>query len=357
MSSHRLSQLLQDYLHPFFSLASPTDTPKNPDSFPDSQYYHTDPKDLCLVITIIAVFAVLRDVLRLGLFEPFARWKLSRDLKSRRKAQAGNLNGSANGNGHSHSKGAFTKAERRKMHHSVFRFAEQGWSVVYYPLQWGYGLYVHANLPTKLLDPVDVWIDYPHVVLPGPVKIYYLTQLAFYLHQILILNAEARRKDHVQMMTHHIITVFLLWGSYYYNVTRIGCLVTVLMDTCDIFLPLAKMLRYLNLPKIFPDLTFGVFMVSWFITRHVLFVIAIKSTIFDLPRNIPYIWDPERGLYLTKGSHTMFILCMLALEIIQMIWFALIIRIAWRVIMAGESASDDRSDEEGENDVIDDKDD
>ncbi|KIK65318.1 hypothetical protein GYMLUDRAFT_38766 [Collybiopsis luxurians FD-317 M1] len=357
MSSFHISRSLPQYLLPFFTLSSPTGPPKSPDSFPDSQYYKTDPKDLCLVITIIAVFAILRDALRLGVFEPFARWKLSRDLESKREKQARKLNGSANGNGHLHSKGAFTRAERRKMHHSVLRFAEQGWSVVYYPLQWGFGVYVHRNLPTKLLDPVDVWIDYPHTVLAGPVKIYYLTQLAFYLHQILILNAEARRKDHVQMMTHHIITVFLLWASYYYNFTRIGCLITLLMDMCDIFLPLAKMLRYLNLPQIFPDVTFGVFMVSWFVTRHIYFVIAIKSVIFDLPRFVPFDWDPEHGYYLTKGSHAMFILCMLALEIIQMIWFAMILRIAWRVIMAGESASDDRSDEEGENDPIDDKED
>lgn len=88
-----------------------------------------------------------------------------------------------------------------------------------------------------MLDPVDAWIGYPHVALAAPVKIYYLTQLAFYLHQMLILNAEARRKDHVQMMTHHVITVFLMWASYYYNLTRIGCLIMLLMDLCDIFLP------------------------------------------------------------------------------------------------------------------------
>ncbi|KAJ4466545.1 TLC domain-containing protein [Lentinula aciculospora] len=345
-----ISQRLSEYLLPFFSLSSPTSAPTNSDSFPNSQHYKTDPKDLCLVITIIAVYAVLRDALRLGVFEPFARWKLTRDLLFERKQHAGKSNGNArvssNGNGHSNPVVVFTKAERRKVHRSVLRFAEQGWSVVYYTLQWGFGLYIYKNLPTKVLDPVDAWIGYPHIALAAPVKIYYLSQLAFYLHQMLILNAEARRKDHVQMMTHHVITVFLMWASYYYNLTRIGCLIMLLMDLCDIFLPLAKMLRYLNLPQIYPDFTFGTFMVTWFVTRHVLFPIAIQSTIFDMARLLPFDWDPERGHYHTRGSHAMFCICLLALEVIQMIWFAMIVRVAWRVA-TGKGATDVRSDEEG----------
>lgn len=59
------------------------------------------------------------------------------------------------------------------------------------------------------------------------------------MHQVLILNAEARRKDHWQMMTHHAITVPLMVISYFYNFTRVGCLIMVLMDTCDIFLPVS----------------------------------------------------------------------------------------------------------------------
>lgn len=99
---------------------------------------------------------------------------------------------------------------------------------------------MHRNVPTSVLNPVDVWVNYPHIPLAGPLKFYYLTQSAFYLHQILILNAEARRKDHWQMMTHHVITVVLMLGSYSYNYTRVGCLVMMLMDLCDIFLPVRE---------------------------------------------------------------------------------------------------------------------
>lgn len=97
--------------------------------------------------------------------------------------------------------------------------------------------YVHLNLPTQIFNPTDLWQNYPHIPLAAPLKLYYLTQTAFYIHQVLILNAEARRKDHIQMMTHHVITIFLITTSYFSNFTRVGCLIMVLMDWCDIFLP------------------------------------------------------------------------------------------------------------------------
>lgn len=113
-----------------------------------------------------------------------------------------------------------------------------------------YGLsivqYIHYNLPTAPFRPTKLWLGYPHIPLAGPLKIYYLTQTSFYLHQILILNAEARRKDHVQMMTHHVITIALMVTSYFHNWTRVGCLIMVLMDWCDIFLPVSEMLYILR---------------------------------------------------------------------------------------------------------------
>lgn len=104
--------------------------------------------------------------------------------------------------------------------------------------------YIHRNLPSWPFKTDMLWIGYPHFPLSGPLKFFYLVQTSFYLHQILILNAEARRKDHYQMMAHHIITSTLLVLSYHYNFTRIGCLILVLMDWCDIWFSVSKRIGY-----------------------------------------------------------------------------------------------------------------
>lgn len=147
MNTAQAPAWLPTQLIPFFTLSYPTAPPAHPDSFPDSNYYATGLLDGCFIITVIAIFAVLRDATRLLVMEPFARWKLARDLRlaKRKLVQA---NGKANGNGHAngHANGyaagleRVTPAERRKMQHSVIRFAEQGWSVVYYTVQMFFGM-------------------------------------------------------------------------------------------------------------------------------------------------------------------------------------------------------------------------
>jgi len=282
--------------------------------------------------------------------EPFARWKLTRDLGLSRKTtgygkSSEPMNGNANSNGYTtYANRSTTQKEDRKMHRKVIRFAEQGWSVIYYTLTWCYGLYIHINLPTRLSDPTDLWLNYPHTPLPGPVKFYYLVQAAFYLHQLLILNAEARRKDHIQMMTHHIITIVLIGASYFTNFTRVGCVILVLMDWCDIWLPFAKMLLYIDLSTLC-DIVFTWFLVSWLVTRHVLYVfVVIRSTWMDSARLIPFDWAPERNHYLTNTAWYIFFSMLCALEILQIVWFWTICRVAWRVIR-GKNAADERSDE------------
>ncbi|KAI0751568.1 longevity assurance proteins LAG1/LAC1 [Daedaleopsis nitida] len=356
MNTEAAPAWLPTQLIPFFTLSYPTATPAAPDSFPNSQYYGTGLLDGCMIVTAIAVMAILRDATRLFVMEPFARWKLARDLrhkKQRRLVQAngngkanGVANGKSNGNGHAliYDPAYISPAEKKKMQRSVIRFAEQGWSVVYYTAQFSFGLYVHVLLPTDLLNPIDVWTDYPHIPLAAPVKFYYLLQTAFYMHQVLIINAEARRKDHWQMMTHHVITVALMVGSYFYNYTRVGCLIMVLMDLCDIFLPLAKMLRYLGMSTLC-DLTFVVFLLSWLITRHVFFILVIKTT-WEATYIIPHIWDPSRSDYMTKEIFLGFFAMLVSLQVIQLVWFWMICRVAYRVV-TGKGAEDSRSDDEG----------
>lgn len=153
MTTLEAPEWLPSFTIPFLTLSYPTEPPAAPDSFPNSKYYSTGLLDVCIVITIIAVFAVLRDVARLYVLEPFARWKLTRDLRlqhaktnglSNGKANGSlhpKANGVANGNGHAVTKElSITKAEARRMHRSVLRFAEQGWSFIYYTAQTVYGL-------------------------------------------------------------------------------------------------------------------------------------------------------------------------------------------------------------------------
>lgn len=70
-------------------------------------------------------------------------------------------------------------------------------------------------------------------------KWYLLVQLSFWVQQILVINIEERRKDHYQMLTHHIITSSLLGSAYIYGFYNVSNVVLCLMDIVDLLLPVS----------------------------------------------------------------------------------------------------------------------
>ena len=93
MNDTQASEWLPSFLVPFITLSYPTERPAEPDSFHDYSYYKGGILDLCFIVTCIAVMAILRDALRLGVCEPFARWYLTRRLRKSKARQNAHANG------------------------------------------------------------------------------------------------------------------------------------------------------------------------------------------------------------------------------------------------------------------------
>lgn len=73
----------------------------------------------------------------------------------------------------------------------------------------------------------------------GMFKWYYLAQFSFWVQQILAIHMEARRKDHAQMLTHHVITCTLIFVTYVYRYYRVANVVLCLMDVVDLLMPVS----------------------------------------------------------------------------------------------------------------------
>ncbi|KAG8903739.1 sphingosine N-acyltransferase lag1 [Tulasnella sp. 403] len=358
----------------FFRLSYPIDATS--DFFPNSQHYAKGWADVLFVFTWAVLFALLREILMRGVFAPFIRRWLARTqtraANPRTRQQHSNANGKhddehANGNCHANGyRPSYEKSSGRVrsrngsastvtdsppsrhlsrqtrrfnkiLERKATRFAEQGWSVAYYIVYWSFGYYIHYHSPWYPFNLERLWIGWPHVALPREVKFYYLSQLAFWLNQIVILNVEERRKDHLQMMSHHIITTTLMMLSYCMDYTRVGCLILVLFDLCDILLPLAKMLKYMGLEPL-PDIIFTLFLVLWFLTRQGLYSFVVLSVVRDAPRLLPEVHPRVWVVYtILLGS----------LGVLVFVWFIMIARIAINVVR-GKPAEDTRSDDEGD---------
>lgn len=215
-------------------------------------------------------------------------------------------------------------------------------------------------------------------------------QFAFWVQQILVVNIEKRRKDYAQMFTHHIITCTLMFASYSYHQTKVGNLILCFMDGVDILLAvslpikkptassiitnghskLAKVLKYMQF-QLACDIAFGVFMVVWFMARHVLYLLVCYSVYRHIPEETTYgcFWgsasdlhgpidppdlfnhllqpfrDPEGLVCWNDRIKWMFLSTLLILQIILLIWFGMIVKVARKVLRGGE-ADDVRSDGE-----------
>ena len=130
------------------------------------------------------------------------------------------------------------------------------------------------------------------------------------------------------------------------------------------------MLKYLKY-RMACDITFGLFMIVWVALRHVVYLSICYSILRDVPQQIRFgcYWgsnanlkgpvdapagyayliepfrDPEGLLCQTSGVTVTFLTMLLSLQVIFIIWFWMILNVAWRVI-TGSGAEDSRSDNE-----------
>ncbi|KAJ2370896.1 Sphingosine N-acyltransferase lag1, partial [Coemansia sp. RSA 2611] len=195
----------------------------------------------------------------------------------------------------------------------------------------------------------NMYVNYPddHVVMPYGLKWFYLVQTAFWLSNVYTIHVEERRKDHNEMLAHHVVTITLVLCSYAFHFTRFGHVFMLVMDFPDIFLSAAKMFRYLGY-DLLPNALFGVFSVSWVVTKHWLclkMMISIwtqGTTSVPLEKRYP-VYPNSYASYPIVGC-LWFVLCLL--QVILLYWFYLILKVLQKVLIKGEDADDNRSDDE-----------
>ena len=135
------------------------------------------------------------------------------------------------------------------------------------------------------------------------------------------------------------------------------------------------MLKYLKFQKCC-DIAFGVFMLAWFVGRHLVYPGIIFSAQSDSPREIPFgcysptsvgneifkpmndttptefnlFFNPKETVCFSRSIQTGFVALLWILEGITLMWFYMIVRVAVKVLKGGE-AEDNRSEDEEEEEV------
>jgi uncharacterized membrane protein len=130
------------------------------------------------------------------------------------------------------------------------------------------------------------------------------------------------------------------------NYTRVGVTIMLLHDFADVFLESAKVFNYSSKAKghewakIVCDVLFGIFAITFFVTRLVLYpVFVIRSVLFEAPGFFGIDWL----------GYWLFASLLLVLQGLHIFWFYLIARMLVRLFTTGIE-KDERSDDEDEED-------
>jgi acyl-CoA-dependent ceramide synthase len=135
------------------------------------------------------------------------------------------------------------------------------------------------------------------------------------------------------------------------------------------------MLKYVGMHTLC-DIAFGVFILGWFFARHLCYLLVCWSIWADVPKVMPYgCFNSVTGEKLTGDGGTAilhnimqpfnrpdgvvcfnnririsFLSLLGALQVITIIWFGMILRVAYGVL-SGSGAEDVRSDDEGDEEI------
>jgi hypothetical protein len=166
------------------------------------------------------------------------------------------------------------------------------------------------------------------------IRAYFVSQMIFYMHALIVVFEEERRKDFYVMVGHHVITLFVVFLSYAWPILNGAFAVLMLHDATDILLYLAKLLHYSKQRDAVTTSVFVLFAAMFFTTRILLFpyVVIVHGTWLPLPLWVACaMYFPLFGLY-----------CM------HIYWFSLICKMIKRAVVKKDLQKDIRSDDEDE---------
>ncbi|ANZ73382.1 BA75_01178T0 [Komagataella pastoris] len=302
-------------------LLSNNHTPSNPlHKFVDLSYkiegtnppmYGKGWKDFCFVFYFMIFFSFYREFLMQALLKPLAnKLGITRESKVR-------------------------------------RFMEQSYSMCYYGISGPLGLYIMGGMPLWYFDTTEFYTTYPHKTHEYLFKYYYLGQAAFWSQQavVLMLQLEKPRKDFKELVIHHIITIALIFCSYRFHFTWMGLAVYITMDISDFFLALSKTLNYVD--AVYTGPAFMFFVGVWFYLRHWLNVKILWSVLTEFRTVGPFELNWVTQQYKCWISQPIVFSLIFALQLVNLYWFVLILRILYRHIFL-DVTKDERSDDESE---------
>ncbi|KAF0881332.1 CERS3 synthase, partial [Crocuta crocuta] len=213
------------------------------------------------------------------------------------------------------------------------KFQEACWRFTYYLIMTVAGIIFLYDKPW-VYDLWEVWNGYPRQPLLPSQYWYYILEMSFYWSLIFSFGSDAKRKDFLAHVIHHLAAISLMSFSWCANYIRSGTLVMIVHDVADIWLESAKMFSYAGWKQTC-NILFFIFSAIFFISRLIVFPFWILYCTLIIPLHFlePFF------------SYIFLNLQLMVLQALHLYWCYYILKMLKRCIFMKDS-KDVRSDNE-----------
>jgi len=170
---------------------------------------------------------------------------------------------------------------------------------------------------------------------------FYLAQLAIWIATCFVHRfIDEIRKDYYVMFIHHVATICLVGGSYYYGYLRVGILVLLVHDGSDIVVDSLKMANYMDI-NIITVIVFITNLVTWAVIRLGIF----PHTVMHAAAIVSFRRCHRIHGWLLMNS---FLVVLLMLHVW---WYFLFLRMLFRLVASGSARSSAAAEYEGDDKI------
>ncbi|XP_076090866.1 ceramide synthase 4-like [Mytilus galloprovincialis] len=251
----------------------------------------------------------------------------------------------------------FKKRKKQDKVSGIKRLSDSSWSFAFYFVLSWYGIYVLSNKQWSTKTE-DCWKGWPLLTVSNDMYYYYLLELGYYISYIYMLFTDHKRKDFLEFLIHHNVTVILLILSWSVNVVRIGALVLCIHDPVDYLLTFAKSAVYCKKHRV-ADICFVVFLFLWILTRLIVYPYVVLYSVYI---ELPTLAENDINIKTLDSSLVIQFLkaLLVVLQVLHVLWTILIFKSAATKFTRGElqdarSDSEDDEKDDDDDDVLNDE--
>lgn len=136
------------------------------------------------------------------------------------------------------------KKKYSKTKHSKFNESGQLSTFYLFSFGWGASILLSENL---LSNPVTLWEDYPHTLMPFQMKFYYICQLGYWLHALPELYFQKTKKEDIpRQLVYILLYLAHIAGAYVLNLNRLGLVLLVLHYFVELLFHVSRLIYFSN---------------------------------------------------------------------------------------------------------------